>query len=478
VRSTGRSANSDRARVSIVIPTHNRAGLLRLAIDSALAQTYPQVELIVVDDGSTDGTAAVVAQYGERVTYLRQANRDVAAARNTGVRAASGDYLAFLDDDDLILPDKIERQMQVLAARPEVALVHCGYDYVDERGRRVGRTALLPEGQVLKQLLCRNFIWVGGPLIRRRALDQVGLFDESIPAISADWELWLRIAMAGLPFACVQEPLGAYRIHSDSMLADVARLERATVAILHKVFSRPDHLPAGVAAMEGQAYARWRLWLGCRYCAAGQWGDGRRNLAQALALHPRILNDERELAWTLYNEALDLRVGDPSQFIDGVLDHLPPAADGLRRRRPGLLGLVQAGLALREYGLGNVEDGRAQLAAAIDRYPMLLRHPEDFARALYERAMHLPGPPHRYVRTVLHNLPPEAQALAHVRNRVLSDVDVACAFEDYFNGRPARAARRILRALRRRPSWLKNRGVVSILAKSLPRALVGDGTTY
>ena len=116
---TGGATGSNPARVSIVIPTHNRAGLLRLAVDSALAQTYPQVEVIVVDDGSTDGTAAMVAQYGERVTYLRQANRDVAAARNTGIRAASGDYLAFLDDDDLILPDKIERQAQVLAARPE-----------------------------------------------------------------------------------------------------------------------------------------------------------------------------------------------------------------------------------------------------------------------------------------------------------------------------------------------------------------------
>ncbi len=308
-------------RVSIIIPTYNRSKLLRVALKSALAQTYPNIEIIVVDDGSTDDTAAVVAQYAGRVTYLKQANQDVAAARNTGIRAASGEYLTFLDDDDLIMPTKIARQVQVLASRPEVGLVHCRFYYADEDGNYLYKADLLPEGEVLQELVCSNFVWVGAPLIRRHCFDQVGLFDEEIPAICADWDMWLRIAQAGYRFACVQEPLGVYRIHRDGMMSDVAELERGNFAVLEKVYSNP-HLPADVAALKEQAYGKIRFWISCRYYDAGQWDDARRNLAAALALRPQLLEQPEELSRLVCNHALSHRVRDPFQFVAGVLDHL------------------------------------------------------------------------------------------------------------------------------------------------------------
>src|SRR5690242_13247080 len=112
--------------VSVIIPTYNGTAFLRETIDSALAQTYPAVEVIVVDDGSTDDTAAVIAEYGDRIKGIAQANSGTSAARNTGIRASSGDYIAFLDHDDLWAPIKLARQMRVLRDHPELGMVYAG----------------------------------------------------------------------------------------------------------------------------------------------------------------------------------------------------------------------------------------------------------------------------------------------------------------------------------------------------------------
>jgi len=415
-------------------------------------------------------------KYTERVTYLRQPNQDVAAARNAGIRAASGEYITFLDDDDMIVPTKIERQVQVLTSHPGVGLVHCRFYHIDEDGNLLSRIGPLPAGAVLKELLCRNFIWVGAPLVRRRCLKQVGLFDEDIPAICADWDMWLRIAQTGYPFACVQEPLGAYRVQRDSMLANVAELEQAILAVFDKVFANPQ-LPADVAAVKAQAYGMWRFWLSWRYYAANRWDDAQRNLAEALTLHPQLLEDRIGFLDTLCNEALDVRVNDPFQFIDGVLDHLPSAADAIRPYRVYLISRVYVGLALHNYGCGRIADAKHQLADAIALYPAMLEQSEDFARTLCDFAMRLPATPHPYVATVFQNLPPEAHRLERVRSRVLSDVNIGCAFEDYYTGHRGLAARRILSAVRHRPFWLGNRGVVSVLTKSLLQLLTKERAT-
>jgi len=461
-------------RVSIIIPTYNRSKLLRVALESALAQTYPNIEVIVVDDGSTDDTAMVMTQYAGRVTYLKQANQDVAAARNTGIRAASGEYLTFLDDDDLIMPTKIERQVRVLASQPEVGLVHCRFYYADEDGNYLYKAGLLPEGEVLQELVCSNFVWVGAPLIRRQCLEQVGLFDEEIPAICADWDMWLRIAQAGYRFACVQELLGAYRIQRDSMMSDVAKLEQGMFVVLEKVFSNPQ-LPASVTALREQAHGKIRFWISCRYYDAGQWDDARQNLAAALALRPQLLEQPEELSQLVCNHALSHRVSDPFQFVTGVLDHLPACADGLRRYRSRLLSQIYAGLALRNYGVGDIAKARHQLAEAIALSSSILAQTKDFAGLLSHCALHLPvSAPILYVDTVLQNLPAQAQRLGRVRARVLSYVNVELAYRDYFAGQRRLAVRRILTALRYRPFLIRNRSVVSIFLRSLPGLMMGE----
>jgi glycosyltransferase involved in cell wall biosynthesis len=454
-------------RVSVIIPTYNRSKLLREAVESVLAQTYPNIEVVVVDDGSTDDTAAVAAQYAGRVTYLKQANQDVAAARNTGIRAASGEYLSFLDDDDLILPTKIARQVQVLASRSEAGLVHCRYYYANEDGNYLYKVGLLPEGEVLQKLVCKNFVWVGAPLIRCQCFEQVGLFDEEIPAICADWDMWLRMAQAGYRFACVQEPLGVYRIHRDGMMSDVAELERGIFAVLDKVFSNSQS-PAEVAALKKQVYGGIRFWISCRYYAAGQWDDARRNLTAALALRPQLLEQPGELSRLLLSHALSPRVSDPFQFVAGVLDHLPACADGLQRYRSHILSQIYAGLAMRNYGVGNIADAKSQFTEAIALDPTRFEQTKYFARLLSRYALHLPvSAPIPYVDTVLRNLPAQAQRLGRGRAHVLSYVNVKLARQDYSAGRRLRTIRRVLTALRYRPSWIGNRGLVSIFLRSL-----------
>src|SRR5690606_38360993 len=138
---------------------------------------------------------------------------------------------------DLMLPDKIARQVDLLRSRPECGLVHCGFYRIDRDGRKIDIVNHLPEGDVRERLVQGCFLWSGAPLIRREVIDEAGLFDESV--WSSDAEMWLRIAIAGYEFGCVQEPLGCYRILPDSSMADVARTERMDMATLERTFADP-----------------------------------------------------------------------------------------------------------------------------------------------------------------------------------------------------------------------------------------------
>lgn len=463
-------------QVSVIIATYNRSKLLRLAVDSVLAQSHPAIEIIVVDDGSTDDTARVMAEYAGQVIYIRQPNRGVEAARNQGFRAASGEYLTFLDDDDLLLPTKLERQARVLDSEPEIGLVYCGYYHIDKDGNCLERVSFLPD-VTLQQLVIINVIWSGAPLIRRQCLEKVGLFDEETWGCSADWDMWLRIAQAGYRFACVQEPLGAYRIQPDSMMANVPKLEHGVFAALDKVFSDPE-LPSDIRAMKPQAYGNTHLWLSWSYYGAGLWNDARRHLTEALTLWDRLSEHPEELLDSLCGDALSVRVSDPLKFMTGVLEHLPPCAAGLQRYQARLIATAYIGLALRNYARGHVEAAQHEMAEAIAARPALLQDPEDFARLLRQHAVKLPvSMPPRYVETVLRNLPPGMQRLADVRSRVLSDVMIARAFEHYYAGHPRKVVTCALAAVYHRPSAFRNRGMVSILLRSLPKLLSREQAT-
>ena len=192
----------DEKYVSIILPTYNREHSISRSVESILRQTYPHLELLVIDDASEDRTEEIVADFAasdERVHYFRQPhNSGVAAARNEGIRRAKYAYVAFQDSDDIWGADKLEKQMRVFEHRPDVGMVYCAFEGTKQDGTTVRiPDRSMPEenlqGNLYKLLLQRNVIDAPTVVIRKECLDKVGGFDETLTCLE-DWELFLRIA--------------------------------------------------------------------------------------------------------------------------------------------------------------------------------------------------------------------------------------------------------------------------------------------
>jgi len=179
---------------SIIVTTHNRPQLLRRAVESALA-AGTNVEVVVVDDASTDETAALCKELSG-IKYVRvERNQRVAGARNLGLLVSSGEYITFLDDDDVRLPGSLEGQIKLLEANAEAGLVYGQAILVDQTGKSTNQSypRVCPQGDVLWELLGQNFIPCGTAVFRRSCLDRIGLLDQSLAGLD-DWDLWIRIA--------------------------------------------------------------------------------------------------------------------------------------------------------------------------------------------------------------------------------------------------------------------------------------------
>lgn len=192
--------------VSVIIPTHNRAGFLAQAIDSVLAQTYTNFELIVVDDGSTDETPSLLAAYGKALVSLRQENRGPAAARNAGIRAARHSLLAFLDSDDQFVKNKLALQVAAMEAQPELLISHTQETWF-RNGRHLNQKKRHAKegGDIFARSLELCVVGMSTVMARRELFDRIGLFNESFPCCE-DYELWLRVSCRH-PFLLVDEPL-------------------------------------------------------------------------------------------------------------------------------------------------------------------------------------------------------------------------------------------------------------------------------
>ena len=229
-------------RVSVVIPTYNRADFVREAITSVLQQDYPDIELIVVDDGSRDGTAAVVSGFGPAVQYLWQENRGVSAARNRGVASSTGDLIAFLDSDDLWLPNKVSAQVAYFEAQAEAQACHTDEIWI-RRGVRVNERHIHRKqgGWQFLASLPRCVISPSAVMMRRTLWDRLGGFDESLPACE-DYDLWLRLT-AVVPVGFLPERLVVKRGgHADQLSRRTPVLDRYRIQALEKALTMP--LPA------------------------------------------------------------------------------------------------------------------------------------------------------------------------------------------------------------------------------------------
>ena len=229
--------------VSIIIPTYNRAHRVTQAVDSVLAQTYTDFELMVVDDGSTDDTTDRLAAYGDRIRVVRQDNLGASAARNAGIRRAKGRYIAFLDSDDLWKPDKLAVQIDLVSRDRSVKICYTEEIWI-RRGRRVNprKKHAKHSGWILKELLPLCLVSPSSVLIAREVFDRVGLFDESLPACE-DYDLWLRIGRL-YPIILIDQPLIVKRGgHDDQLSAAYWGLDRYRVKALLRLLAHEDLAP-------------------------------------------------------------------------------------------------------------------------------------------------------------------------------------------------------------------------------------------
>ena len=322
--------------VSVVIPTYNRCHYLQQAIQSVLEQTYSNFEVVVVDDGSNDGTAEVVAGlYDARVRYLYQANAGRSTARNRGMAAAKGLYLAFLDDDDLYLPHKLAHQVLFLETHPDVDLAGAGVQLIDEHGAAQGVWRSWEEQPRLTLLDCLD----GCPLIPstvlfcRRMLDRLDHWFDPEVEPAEDTDFFLRLLHAGCRMAWLPEMVSAYRVHSTSSQSDGARYSRAYQRLLDKLFARPD-VPADVLAERTRLHAHHHLYAACLAYACGQVASAQQDLTQALTLQPALAGGFPPLlVLHVVGFASSFRVTNPRAYIGYVFDQLPASLAHLRRYR-------------------------------------------------------------------------------------------------------------------------------------------------
>ena len=229
------------SKISIIIPAYNQARFLDRAIASALGQINADVEVVVIDDGSTDDTPAVIARHQAepRLKAVRQPNAGLGAARNRGLAESTGEYVCFLDADDFYSPDKCVKQAAALDGNPELGFVYCDFTTVDENGvprptqgsvHNVQRTL---SGNIFPALSQSGYFPPHTVMIRRSVLDAVGHFDLELGG-NADYDLWLRAA-AEHRALYLDEKLASYREHGDSMSKDGDHMSRSRVGTLRKI---------------------------------------------------------------------------------------------------------------------------------------------------------------------------------------------------------------------------------------------------
>jgi len=275
--------------VSVVVATYNQAHWLGETIESVRAQTFADWELVVVDDGSMDDTAEVVARFARdhRIRCLTGAHAERAAARNSGIAVSTGELVAFLDADDTWHPEKLARQVAALVAAPEAGACYALARFVDGAGRPlpVRKPPRALSGLVFPQLVRGNFVILASMMVRRRCLEAVGVFDTTLPVFGCeDWDLWLRLARRYAVVA-VDEELVRYRVHDGNTRAE--QVMASGLAVLDRLYADPS---VAREARIGRAAARARhLWYHAAILAARDRGAALPLVGRALREHPPTL---------------------------------------------------------------------------------------------------------------------------------------------------------------------------------------------
>lgn len=276
-------------QVSVIIPTYNSAQYLIAAVESVLAQTFKDFEILVIDDGSTDNTSEVVKQFPASVRYIKQKNQGVSVARNNGIKESRGKYVSFLDADDTWFPTKLEKQIEALNKNPEYKFCFSDFLAVTKDLEPIPMKRARLEGSAINDLLLRGNV-VGSictVICERELFENIGGFD---PALSqcADWDMWVRLATQ-TDFLFVDEPLVTYRQHDANMSRNAPLLEKDSLFVLEKGFAMKE-IPKEVSAKRRAALARNYMVLAGTYYHAKLYKDFLRCAIRSVAMDFKQVN--------------------------------------------------------------------------------------------------------------------------------------------------------------------------------------------
>jgi glycosyltransferase involved in cell wall biosynthesis len=328
--------------VSFIIPNYNHARYVRFAIDSALAQTHPQVEVIVIDDGSTDDSRSILAEYGARIRTIFQTNAGLSAARNAGIRVATGEYIALLDADDMVEAAYAERLVTAVMAQPGAAGAYCGFRCVDQNNHPLARkeTRVVDPGAFYRTLLNGNH-WVPACfLVRRDCYLAQGEFDRAVQG-GEDWDMWLRFSRHYC-LAGISDVLVAYRVVTGSMSSNPRQMHLNRLYVLKKHVGEEPGQAGHSQAHE--AYANAYLRGAVEFFQFGDTASGYACLLKTACFFPPLLLEYApyyELACSSQargseGQAGQLAVAEQQKMLLGLVDRLANekvlGADGLKMK--------------------------------------------------------------------------------------------------------------------------------------------------
>ena len=275
--------------VSVIIPTYNCAGLIRETLDSVLTQTYKDFEIVIVNDGSTDNTLDALSLYGDRIRVISQTNQGRSAARNTGIREAKGDYLAFLDSDDLWLPNKLESQMALLKTTPDLLWVYSDAEVFDSKTNKKlylhSQLAPLYEGDILAPLFLENFIPSATPVLSREIFYGIGEYCISTNiGFPEDWHMWLRVA-SRYKIGLVSKPLARYRVHDamNTLSQSWEMIYNGRIAVVESAIALSPHK---LGPLKNRALANIAIGSARKCAGNGDLVMARKMLKRAIKLAP------------------------------------------------------------------------------------------------------------------------------------------------------------------------------------------------
>lgn len=279
------------SKVSVVIPAYNSMTYLPETVESILRQTFTEFEVLIIDDGSSDNIVQWSSQQLDpRIKLISQKNQGVSVARNTGIAHAQGQYIAFLDADDLWETTKLEKQVHCLENNPTVGLVHTWMALIDGKGKPTGRViASQAEGDVWKQLVEKNTVACSSVMARSCCFQTVGVFlprREEYPVDVEDWEMWIRIA-ARYRFAVIKHPLMLYRQYPNSTSKNWHSIEQAYSVVIEKAF---DTAPSNLLYLKSRSYghANLRLAWKCLQTIDRDYKNALHFRQQAISHYPRL----------------------------------------------------------------------------------------------------------------------------------------------------------------------------------------------